>query len=151
LPCINMNPPQIYTCSPSWTLLPPRTIPLGHPSAYFCIQSASLCLLVGAFNPFTLKVTVVKDGSVGKESACSAGNSGDAGSVPGLGRAWQLIPVFLPRESDGQRCWMTYSSLSCKESDTAEATECTHVILLPKPLLFWVCFYKTFLSLVFPI
>ena len=30
---INMNLPQIYTCSPSWTLLPPRTIPLGHPSA----------------------------------------------------------------------------------------------------------------------
>ena len=29
---INMNPPQVYTCSPSWTLLP-RTIPLGRPSA----------------------------------------------------------------------------------------------------------------------
>ena len=23
LPYINMNPPQVYTCSPSWTLLPP--------------------------------------------------------------------------------------------------------------------------------
>ena len=33
LPYINMNPPQVYTCSPSWTLLPPHTIPLGHPSA----------------------------------------------------------------------------------------------------------------------
>ena len=33
LPYINMNPPQVYTCSPSWTLLLPRTIPLGHPSA----------------------------------------------------------------------------------------------------------------------
>ena len=28
-----MNPPQVYMCSPSWTLLPPHTIPLGHPSA----------------------------------------------------------------------------------------------------------------------
>ena len=28
-----MNSPQVYMCSPSWTLLPPRTIPLGHPSA----------------------------------------------------------------------------------------------------------------------
>ena len=30
-----MNPPQVYTCSPSWTpsLVPPRTIPLDHPSA----------------------------------------------------------------------------------------------------------------------
>ena len=28
-----MNPPRVYTCSPSWTPPPPRTIPLGHPSA----------------------------------------------------------------------------------------------------------------------
>ena len=34
LPYINMNPPRVYTCSPSWTPhLPPRTILLGHPSA----------------------------------------------------------------------------------------------------------------------
>ena len=35
LPYINMNPPQVYTCSPSWipSLLPPHTIPLGHLSA----------------------------------------------------------------------------------------------------------------------
>ena len=28
-----MNPPQVYMCSPSWSLLPPHTIPLGCPSA----------------------------------------------------------------------------------------------------------------------
>ena len=35
LPYINMHPPRVYTCSPSWTHLPPppHTIPLGHPSA----------------------------------------------------------------------------------------------------------------------
>ena len=33
LPYIEMNLPQAYTCSPSWTLLPPYTIPLGRPSA----------------------------------------------------------------------------------------------------------------------
>ena len=35
LPYTNMYPPQVYTCSLSWTpsLLPPRTIPLGHLSA----------------------------------------------------------------------------------------------------------------------
>ena len=34
LPYINMNPPRVYTCSPSWTpfRLPPHIIPLGHPS-----------------------------------------------------------------------------------------------------------------------
>ena len=30
LPYISMNPPQVYTCSPSWTLLPPPS--LYHPS-----------------------------------------------------------------------------------------------------------------------
>ena len=37
LPYINMNLPRVYTCPLSWTEppshLPPRTIPLGHPSA----------------------------------------------------------------------------------------------------------------------
>ena len=35
LPYINMNLPQVYTYSPSWTpsLIPPRTIPLGRLSA----------------------------------------------------------------------------------------------------------------------
>ena len=33
LPYIEMNPPQVYMCYPSWTLLPPHTIPLGRPSA----------------------------------------------------------------------------------------------------------------------
>ena len=28
-----MNPPQVYLCSPSWTLLPPHTLPLGRPNA----------------------------------------------------------------------------------------------------------------------
>jgi len=32
LPNIEMNPPQVYPRSPSWTLLPPHTIPLGDPS-----------------------------------------------------------------------------------------------------------------------
>ena len=35
LPYIDMNPPLVFTCSPSWTRLHllPHTIPLGHPSA----------------------------------------------------------------------------------------------------------------------
>ena len=33
LPNIEMNPQQVYPCSPSWTLLPPHTLPLGRPSA----------------------------------------------------------------------------------------------------------------------
>ena len=35
-------------------------------------------------------------------------------------RAWQPTPVFLPRESHGQRSLAGYSPLGCKESDTTE-------------------------------
>ena len=46
-------------------------------------------------------------GSVGKESACNTGDTGDAGLSHGLGRpwrrAWQPTLVFLPGESHGQR------------------------------------------------
>ena len=49
--------------------------------------------------------------SVGKESAC---NAGDTGSIPGLGRSpgkgkWQPTPVFLPGEFYGQRSLAGYS------------------------------------------
>ena len=42
-------------------------------------------------------------GSVGKESACNAGDAGDVGSIPGSGRSPDSnIPIFLPGESHGQ-------------------------------------------------
>ena len=47
------------------------------------------------------------DGSVGKESACNSGGTGDIRSIPGLGRSpaggkWQPTPVFLPENFHGQ-------------------------------------------------
>ena len=40
------------------------------------------------------------DGSARKESACNAGDTGDAGSIPGSGRApgeaMAITPVLLP-------------------------------------------------------
>ena len=72
-------------------------------------------------------------GSVGKESACNAGDAGRCAFDPLAGtilwrRAWQPTPVSLPGESHGQRSLMGYSSWGCKESDKAERTEqpCTH-------------------------
>ena len=46
----------------------------------------------------------------GKESACSAGATGDVGSIPGLGRspwrrAWQPTLVFLPEKPMGRGAW----------------------------------------------
>jgi len=35
-------------------------------------------------------------------------------------RAWQPIPVFLPREFHGQRSLVGHSPWDCKELDTAE-------------------------------
>ena len=49
--------------------------------------------------------------SAGKESTC---NSGDLGSIPGLGRSpgrrkWQPTLLFLPGKSHGQRSLLAYS------------------------------------------
>ena len=37
-------------------------------------------------------------------------------------RAWQPTPVFLPGETNGQRCLAGYSPKDCKESGMTEAT-----------------------------
>ena len=41
-------------------------------------------------------------------------------------RPWQSTPVFLLEESHGQRSLAGYSPSSCKELETAEATELAH-------------------------
>ena len=61
-------------------------------------------------------------GSVVKNPPASAG---DSGSIPGSGRSpwrrkWQLTPVFLPGESNGQRNLVGYSLWGCKEWDMTE-------------------------------
>ena len=53
------------------------------------------------------------NGSGDKESARDAGDTGDPGSIPGLGRSpgggkWQPTPVFLPGEFHGQRNLVTH-------------------------------------------
>ena len=40
-------------------------------------------------------------------------------------RKWQATPVFLPRESNGQRSMVGYSPWGHKELDTIEVTENT--------------------------
>ena len=74
-------------------------------------------------------------GSVGKESACNAGDggdTGDAGLIPGSGRSpgegkWQTTSIFLPGESYGQRSLAGYSPRGHKESDMTEADEHKYV------------------------
>jgi len=59
-------------------------------------------------------------GSVIKNLPTNAGDLGDTGSVPGLGRfhqrrKWQPIPVFLPGKFHGQRSPAGYSPLDHKK------------------------------------
>ena len=58
---------------------------------------------------------VFPGGSVVKNLPANAGDTGDAGLTPGLGRSpgegneWKLTPVFLPGKSHGQRGLTGYS------------------------------------------
>ena len=72
-------------------------------------------------------ISLLTEGSDGKESMC---NAGDMGLIPGLGSPgipgkipwrseWHPTPEFLPREFHGQRSLAGYSPSRCKESDTA--------------------------------
>ena len=60
-------------------------------------------------------------GSVGKDSAC---NAGDWGSIPGLGRfpgGWHGNPLRSScLENLHREAWGGYSSQGCKDSDTVE-------------------------------
>ena len=65
------------------------------------------------------------DGSAETESACSAGDTRELGSIPGVGkspwgREWLPTPVSLPGESHGQKSLVGYSPQGCKELDTTE-------------------------------
>ena len=62
-----------------------------------------------------------------KNLPANAGDTRDAGSIPGLGRfpwrrKWQPTPVFLPGEFHGQRILAAYSPWGCTESDMTDAT-----------------------------
>ena len=61
----------------------------------------------------------------GKESSCNAGDAGDLGMIPWVGkipwrRKWQPTSVFLPGKSHGQRNQADHSPWGHKELDTIE-------------------------------
>ena len=63
--------------------------------------------------------------SVGKESTCNAGDTGDSGLVPGLGRSLgggYGNPQYscLGSPMDRETWWATYSPWGSKELDTTE-------------------------------
>ena len=71
---------------------------------------------------------------IGQEPACQCTRGKKCRLDPWIekipwGKTWQPTPVFLLRESHGQRCLLGYSPLGCKELDTTWVTQhvaCTH-------------------------
>ena len=80
-------------------------------------------------NSLFLNVTVTSGGTVVKNLPADAGNTGNMGSIPGLGRfpwrkKWQPIQYSLHAKFHGQRSLAGYSPQDHKELDTAKP-ECT--------------------------
>ena len=78
------------------------------------LQNMYLCMYMGL--PWWIS---------GKESACQCRR---CEFNPWFGkifwrRKWQSTPIFLPRESHGQRSLVSYSPLGHTESDMTEATD----------------------------
>ena len=76
-------------------------------------------------------------GASGEESALSAGDSRDPGSIPGSGRSrrrkWQPTPVFLPGNSRGRGAWSTVHGVSGSQtrlSDQAQHVSSAPVVLV---------------------
>ena len=58
-----------------------------------------------------------------KNPPANAGDSGDAGSIPGSARSpGGRHPIFLPGEFHGKRGLVGCCALGCTESDTPEVT-----------------------------
>ena len=73
--------------------------------------------------------------SVEENPPANVGNTGDVGSIPGLGRfpwrrKWESTPVFLPGESHEQRSLAGYSLWYHKESDMTEYTQTVILVIL---------------------
>ena len=72
------------------------------------------------------------NGSVGEESSCNTGDTGDVGLILGSGRfpwrkKWQPLSVFLPEKSHGQSSLVGYSPNGCKELDMTEQLNTQHM------------------------
>ena len=109
LPNIEMNPPQVYLCSPSWTLLPPPS-PYPPSGSVFFFKINFYWSIVALFGlPRWLPA---------KESTCQCRRHGFRPRVweTPWRRKWHPTPVFLPGKAHGQRSVAGYSQWGCKES-----------------------------------
>ena len=93
---------------------------------FYCLRRKGMQILVAA----RIYAWGFPGGTVGEESACQCrrrkrcGSNAWVAKIPWSGK-WQPTPVFLPRESHGQRSLVGYSPWGCKELDMTEHT-CAH-------------------------
>ena len=91
---------------------------------------------------------------VGKEYACSEGDPGDLGLIPGSGRSPRVghgnpLPVFLPGESSGQRSrWATVHGVTDCQTRQHKCSKqiniCTVNYITP---YFFQCFFLPYVFL----
>ena len=83
------------------------------------------------------------DGTVGKESACNPGDTGDSGLIPGSGRSTGEGNGNLLQYScwkiHGQRGLVGYSPKCCKESDTTKRPSAATTATITSTRGFWWC------------
>ena len=141
-----MNPPQVYLCSPSWTLLPPPSpyppsgsstflnnehhlLNVHHVKLLKKIQCPCLHWQKYTFSKVTYIDWVLTERSprwfTGKEPACQQRRQNRPKFNPLVrkipwSRKWQLTPVFLPGKFHGQRSLTAFSPWYGKESDTTQ-------------------------------
>ena len=117
-----MNPPQVYTCSPSWNSLSPPS--LYHPSGLSqCTSTANFSK--PNFSNCSIRLFIHMGFPGGSDGKASAYKTGDLGSVPGSGRSPgegngnPLQYSCLENSKDG-RSLVGYSPWCRKKSDTTE-------------------------------
>ena len=91
----------------------------------FIPRPTSICEILLCYIPVTLLNTGFPGGSVGKESACNAGDASDAGLIPELGRFPggghdNPLQYSCLENSHAQRSLVGCSPWGCKESDKTE-------------------------------
>ena len=84
-----------------------------------------------SFYPFLSSTVGIPRWRHGKESVANAGDAGDSGLIPGLGRfplgrKWQPTPVFLPGKSQEYMSLAGYSPWSSKEFNITERLATHH-------------------------
>ena len=106
---------SIFAWETPWTEEPGRLQSMGSQSRTQLKQLSSSSNYIIQTPPWIVVHKIYRGlpgGSDDRESAC---NTGDLGSIPGLGRSpwrmqWLPTPVFLPGEFHGQRSLAGYSS-----------------------------------------